>query len=471
MVRSATTIRCSVFLFGFVFLISCQFTANALASDPDVGTYGASFLQIPVGPRMLSSTEIVAGMEPDASLVFSNPAAIAGVPSGQMFITTANWLDGMQMGAASVVFPIGQSSMRIGFSTRLLYSSALKGYNDAMQVVSQESYYDLGASTALSYRFESIGLSIGASATYIREHSFPDGSGYAFSFGAHYQHARNSFHFFARDIGGEISFDGYSYPIDSRYVFGYGRSLNLPRGALNVGAQMTVTRGDTKRFRFGGEYQFNRYLILRTAVNHYFESPDNSQFPLIGGLGFRFRNMAIDYAFTPHSYFPATHMFSFSYTFAPLNAPQGETLDQNPNMAPAFPSSPAFSGENPTGAPPNPPDEKEGIAKRNAKGEAEAKNLEKTPEAVTEKVVAPVEQSKKATQKHKYTLLAGIHGRKQSAIAEVRALTLLDIPAFMEAVGSRYRVVVGRYTSKKAAQSAAKSYEGKGYRFEIIEID
>jgi hypothetical protein len=475
MVKSLLIVHRFILLIGILLLASSQLPADASASDSEVGTYGASFLQIPVGPRTLACTEIVAGMRPDASTVFSNPASLADIRTGQMFITTANWLDAMHLNAASVVFPIPSASMQLAFSSRLLYSGGLNGYDEGMQIVSEENYYDFSFSTALSRRFDNLGLSLGAGVTYIREHMIPeDGSGYAFSFGASYRYNSNTFQFFAKDIGGEISFNGYGYPVDGRYILGYGRALNLGQGNLNLGAQFITTNADTKHLQFGGEFELNRHLVVRTAFNHNMDAPTSSESPLSGGLGFRFWNSSIDYAYTPHSYFPATHMFSFTYSFGKLKAPEEPgNIEPLGAFAPIFPSSPA--------------------AKRSSKGREpdkaeDSKKPVSTSLSVPKKAAVPSAPAKlegsnfnnarKQTEKAKenkknpnYTLVVGTHGRKESALAEVRALQLLKIPAVMESFQGNYRVIIGRYAYEKDAHAAAKSYEGKGYRFKVVQED
>ena len=122
------------------------------------------------------------------ALVWARPGQ-----SGRM-MDAANWLEDVQLSAVGVVLPLAQTNMRLGFSTRLLYSGGLKGYDDALAVVSEESYYDLGFTTSISRNFDKIGLSLGAGVTFIREHLIPtDGNGYSFSFGATYRRQQNSF--------------------------------------------------------------------------------------------------------------------------------------------------------------------------------------------------------------------------------------------------------------------------------------
>jgi len=474
MVIDQTVPKRRIFLL-FVLLTFLSLTSSiVLAQSSETGTYGASFLQIPVAPRLLTSTDVVAGINPDASLVFSNPAAMSGIGSRQIFITTANWLEDMQLSAASVVLPILHTDMRLGFSTRLLYSGGLNGYDDALTKVSEESYYDLGFTTSISRDFKNIGLSVGAGFTYVREHLLPtDGNGYSFSFGATYRRQQHSFHLFANDLAGKISFDGYKYPIDSRFVIGYGRSLALQQGQLNVGAQLAFHRADNKQIQFGGEYQFNRFLSLRTALNQYWGSPTNSSFPVSGGMGFHFWNATIDYAYSPHSYFPATHMFSFTYTFGQPGYPGEPNIDLPFNTAPEFPSSPSMKKDIKESIPlPSVQEVKKTVTKKieESKKIIEPKTepvLKPAAKVVPKPVPVKIEPPVKKTE---FLLVAGTHGRLASAQAESHTLGLLKIKSTTEAIGNnKYRVLIGRYNSLKKAQKAANSFSKKGYRFEIVE--
>src|SRR5262245_4184088 len=118
--------------------------SDACAQTGNAGTYAAPFLKIPVGARLMSSPDIVAGLSPDATLMYSNPAFLAGLPRAQAFITTSEWLDNLIFSSAGVAMPIGHQGTVLGVGATILYSGGVQGYDAAMNVVSEESFYDMG---------------------------------------------------------------------------------------------------------------------------------------------------------------------------------------------------------------------------------------------------------------------------------------------------------------------------------------
>jgi len=372
----------------------------------------------------MAAPDVVAGMRPDASLMFSNPAVVADVSRGQVFLTTANWLDGLNLSAASIALPLGQTGLRWAFGSRLLYAGDLQGFDASNEVIATESFYDFTATTGLSKRFHSIGLAVGADVTYLREHMpIQDGNGFTFSAGLSYQYRAHRVDFFARDIGGSIKFADRDYPIDSRYTVGYGYMLNRSWGRLNLGSQLTIARSAYQRLEVGATYFLGEYVSLSSGLDHAFAAPTNSQMPVSAGLGVHYAGVSLDYAFTSQEYFDNTHTFSLNVAFG---RDAGSYLDEM-GLGPA-----------PT---------------------------EVSPAAAA---AAPARKDAVDEQAQVYDVIAGIHNRLESARAEVRALRLVKVPAVVDEVDGSYRVRVARFDSLDAAKSALSRYEKAGHRFNIV---
>jgi hypothetical protein len=405
---------------------------GALASTEGAGTLGAAFLQIPVGAKAMTVPGIVAGMRPDASLIFSNPAALAQISTNQVYLTRANWLDDLSLNAVGLVFPLPKE-LNWSLGSRLLYSGDLKGYDASGQVVTEDSFYDLAFTTGLSRKFDGVGLGLGFGITYLREHLPQEsGSGFVYSVGASWQRAGHRFEFAARDIGGELAFPGQAYPIDSRVSIGYGRSFRQGWGSLDVGTQLTVSRSEYQRLQVGASYLANPFLTFRTGFEHIFSAPPNSSMPISAGFGFHFSGATIDYAYTSQQYFSSTHTVSFAYSFGSGSNPEPkkprggnhwETTDEK--------------------AEPNKP-----LKPQNTR--AEASNASGSGPATT------------------YAVIAGVHTRMESAQAEARALRLLKIPAVLERSGRYLRVLIAKYDSLTDAQAAVAKFRKKGHVFTVV---
>src|SRR6187401_431128 len=147
--------------------------AVEVAAQDGAGVHAAPFLKIPVGARLMSSPDAVAGLSPDATLMFSNPAFLAGLPRAEAFITTSEWLDNMVFSSAGVALPIGSGATVLGIGATFLYSGGVQGYDSGMNLVSEESFYDVGFDFTLSHAFRGTGLSLAAGTTLIREHVLP----------------------------------------------------------------------------------------------------------------------------------------------------------------------------------------------------------------------------------------------------------------------------------------------------------
>lgn len=382
------------------------------ASSGTAGTYGAPFLRIPVGARLMSSPDVLLGMSPDASASFSNPAFLAALDRTELFISTATWLEDLSFSAASGTFRL-TDNLVAGLGTTFLYSGGLNGYDASLNVVTETDYHDAAFTASLAGRYG--GLSLGASATYIREYVLPaHGNGYSFSLGAGYRRGPNFVHASALNIGGTVRFDAVSYPIDGEYLVGAGRLFRTALGSFVAGAQLRVS--EENRVEIGADYRAGRHVTLRAAVPDVTGgSPDVS-----GGVGVSWGAMRLDYAYTPVEYFSATHtvslVFGFGAQAAPTTRPTADDGTAPADMAP---------------------------------------------------VIAPSQIQ--APPANGYVIVAGTY----ATLAEARgAATKLEDAGILTEVepraGGSYRVVVGRYTSRSAAERALALYRSRGDRFELV---
>jgi hypothetical protein len=376
----------------------------------------------------MASPDAVAGLSPDASLMFSNPAFMTGLSRPEAFIATSEWLDNLVFTSAGVGIPVGQKGTVLGIGATFLYSGGVEGYDSGLNLVAEDSYYDVGFDVTVSHAFRGTGLSLAAGTTIIRQHVLPnDGSGYAFHAGASYWMGRNLLHLAARDLGGSVSFDSESWNIAPEVIVGGGRVFGSRVGQFFAGAQVADSDAYGTRLQLGVDYQFNSALTLRSGLT---DNLDNAQAsaPFMGGFGLNYGVVSLEYAYTPQEYFSSVHTFSLSYAFGAT--PRGMSV---PATVPSGDFSPPISDSEPTAPPP-------GASK-----------------------VQPAAHTGGA-----YVLLAGSHAWLESARAEVRALQLLKIPAKIESNGTRYRVVVGRYKSSNDADSARREYAAAGHAFTVL---
>jgi hypothetical protein len=403
--------------------------AGPVRAQGGAGTYAAPFLKIPVGARLMSSPDAVAGLKPDASLMYSNPAFLADVARTEVFVSSAEWLDNLVFSAAGVALPLGDGGTVLGFGTTFLYSGNLQGYNDALAVVTEESYYNVGFDATVSHALRGTGISVALGATYLREHVYPqNGTGYAFHAGASYRQGRNLLHLSARDLGSSVTYDAGTWEVAPEIVAGGGRVFDSRVGQFFAGAQVANSDAYGTRVQLGVDYQINTMFTLRSGVTNNIDIGE--AIPFNAGFGLHYGAMTVEYAYTPQEFFSSTHTFSLLYAFGTGNRAPG-----HPVTVPAGDFAPPVAKSEPVPVP----------------------------------VPEPSRPARAQTQRAAmYVLVAGSHSWLESARAEARALELLKIPAKVESEGTRYRVVVGRYDSQASADKALAHYRSLGHVFSVV---
>jgi hypothetical protein len=441
--------RCLLSIVVSVVLAAPGTLSTAWAGESEVGTYGAPSLSIPVGARLISTTDALVGMDPDASVLFSNPAFLATVPNTGLFLTTSNWLDDLRLSAASVAVPFGRGySLSLG--SKFLYSGDLQGYDDALNVVSQESYYDLSATGALAKRF-GFGLSLGLGGTYLRQSLYPqDGNGYAFSAGASLETGPYMVHAAALNVGGKVSFSDADYTVDSQTLLGGARVFNAGAGGtVYAAAQVVFASAAPTRLELAADYRPHEMFAIRAGLKDVSGSQSDN-LGLDAGFGIRYRTVAIDYAYTPHEYFSSTH--TFSLVFEPAAGGRSRTYRDDESQRRESTAQNQTSKSQPQTAEP----------------ELAAPVVDPASDPRTQ----PSQAAPPATPVPPtvvYLVVAGTHGWESSARAEARSFEVLDIPATVERFGNKYRVVVGRYSTHKDAVKALNKFKKSGQNFSLVE--
>lgn len=87
--------------------------------NPNVGTSGAQFLKIAVGPRSIGMGGAFVSNANDASALFWNPAGVVGVKDNELFASYTSWWGGLNLSHAAFAFST-QDLGSFGFSMSLL---------------------------------------------------------------------------------------------------------------------------------------------------------------------------------------------------------------------------------------------------------------------------------------------------------------------------------------------------------------
>jgi len=408
----------------FLAALALAWAATA-GAQPSAGSYGASFLKIPVGARLMSSPGAVAGMRPDASLLYSNPAFIGSIESTELFVSSSQWLDALSFTSLGSAIPLGSGNTVLGVGTTILYSGGLQGYDAASNIVGEESYYDLGVDVALAHHLGNSGLSLAGGVTYVREHVLPsDGSGYALQMGASYRHGANLFHASARDLAGSVSFASDRWDIAPEWTAGAARAFNSRAGQFIAGLEGSSSDAYGKRIRAGVDYAVTSAFTIRGGFNNDLDAVQSAT-QVQAGFGMHYGAFALEYAFTPQDYFSSTHTFSLSYRFGAPGAMSPGVMVPAGDQAPPLPEA-------------------------------------------THTTPATTEPEARMGEATTFVLVGGSHSTRESAQSEARSLELLNIPTEVDREGPRFRVIVGRFTSFDDAERVRARYRAKGHDFLIV---
>lgn len=373
----------------------------------------------------MSSPGVVAGMRPDASLIYSNPAFIGSVETTELFVASSQWLDALSFTSFGSTIPLGAGNTVLGVGATILYSGGLQGYDAATNVVGEESYYDLGLDAVVAHRLGTSGLSLAGGVTYIREHVLPsDGSGYAFQMGASYRRGANLFHLSGRDLAGGVSFASDQWAVAPEWTAGAARAFNSRAGQFIAGLDASSSDAYGKRIRAGVDYAISSAFTIRGGFNNDLDAVQSAT-SVHAGFGMHYGAFGLEYAYTPQDYFSNTHTFSLSYRFGANGATPPGAMVPNGDQAPPLPQA-------------------------------------------TRSTPAPGDPIARANEATTYVLVGGSHGTLESAKSEARTLELLNIPTEVENEGPRFRVVVGRFSSFDDAERVRARYRARGHEFLIL---
>ncbi|HVO76118.1 MAG TPA: PorV/PorQ family protein [Ignavibacteriaceae bacterium] len=326
----------------FFFLITL-FTVYLYSQNPNLGTSGAQFLQIPVGARASAMGSAAVGLADDASSVFWNPAGIVNIKSVEAHFSYMKWFTLFDFNAASLAYNIEDAGV--------LAASLIVFSTDEMEITTEESpngtgrYFDaqdiaLGISFA---RYLTDRFSVGLTVKYISQNIWNEiADGVAFDIGTQY---RLDFQnliiaMSMQNFGADLKFDGpdlnVNYEHGSNYPLsritpaklqteGYSLPLNFQVGIgfdiynadfIKIkGALDAVHPNDNdERLNFGTEFSFFDRIFLRGGYKFNYDDEDftfgaGANIPFAGTL------ISFDYAYSVYDILPSVHRVSLGIKF------------------------------------------------------------------------------------------------------------------------------------------------------------
>jgi hypothetical protein len=293
-----------------VFIVLC-FSFNGLNAQNDgAGNTGLSFLKIGVGARSISMGEAFSSYTDDASAIVYNPSRLLFGASNNVLLMhnmAAQDLTNDFIGAKVVFnkFALGFGIVKSGVDNieiRLQPGPALDKFNSE----------NLSINLSGAFKLNDF-ISVGLTTKFLYEKYYVDeASGFGFDFGTSYSKDNTNFSFVISNLGSMSALKNESTKLPASLRF--GGSYIIPYRDFSFAIALDgfkVLDGGLFHIHSGGEASYKDFIFVRLGYQTNYENKGFSM-----GLGFKYKGINLDYAFTPYtSAFGTGNTFSLGVTF------------------------------------------------------------------------------------------------------------------------------------------------------------
>jgi len=302
---------------------------------------GMKWLSIPIGARGAALGNAYTAGSADASAVFWNPAALALVENGHVFVNRTQWIADINLNAASVSYEVeglgtfGIHFMSVDWGT--FKGTEFTGDLSLYKTTGTFSPEDLAIGISYARRISDKFL-VGGNIKYISEDLQGGHIGtltnprqydaklnaIAFDFGTLFYTGYKDLRFGVsiQNISAEYKYRYEAFPLP--LTFKFGLAMDLAKSFfLGEESDQSVTlhvdavhpRDFSERLHFGLEYGFQQMIFLRAGYKTNYDEEDLSL-----GAGIRYDisdnyELGVDYSYISFENFDAVHMFSFDFGF------------------------------------------------------------------------------------------------------------------------------------------------------------
>ncbi len=326
-----------------VFCLLITLISALYSQNPNLGTAGAQFLQIPIGAKNAALGSAVVGSVDDATAIFWNPAGIANVNSISIHFSFFNWFKFFDINAFAVAKNFGDLGT--------LGTSILVMNMDRMEITTELEpngtgrYFDAqDMAIGLSYaRFMTDRFRFGLSIKYIYQRIWNEtANGIAFDIGTQYTldfnnltiamamtnfgpdlnmsgedlnviHDRNKNFPLERLTPARLATDDYPLPLH----FQVGIAMDLYKSEFvksKIGIDASHPNDNNERLHFGTEITFFDLISLRGGYKYNYDDED---FTFGTGIKTVFSDykFSFDYSFSAFKILPNVHRISLNLEF------------------------------------------------------------------------------------------------------------------------------------------------------------
>ncbi|MBC8382616.1 MAG: PorV/PorQ family protein [Candidatus Cloacimonetes bacterium] len=294
-----------VILFIFVIVL------NSFAAD-DPGKYGFQILKIGLSARNAGKADAVIASPGDATILWSNPAAVQISPSSNFCFNHNSYIFDNNIENASLIVRNGKSSWGLGL-TYLDYGMINK--TDAQGDTIGE-FHPLDIVSSFTYaRRITPSISLGANLKFIYEKIDTDASyGFGFDIGAIYDSFIKGLNFgmVVQNIGksSKLKKESISFPLVFKLGSQYLWEMNA-ENTFTFSGEFAKYSSEGLKANLGFEYGFADMIFSRLGYKINYDEQN-----VTAGIGIKLNDFNFDYAFTPYQNDIGTaHRFSVAYNF------------------------------------------------------------------------------------------------------------------------------------------------------------
>ena len=310
-------------LFGGTCLFaSIIFILNPCLAGP--GSTGANFLKLGVGARPVGMGEAFCGVADDLNSLYWNPAGLNSIKDKKEVTFMHNiWFEGINYSYLAYGQRMKDFGVLGGSFSFVGYGNIPRTKEDNAGDYAGEdgSFTASDISFNISYAEKIMGecdLGVGLN---IISSKIENYSAFAFYFniGLLYQVKKVkglSLGFAIQNLGTSLKFIEKDSPLPLNFKFGAGYKVYSDKNnSILTALDVNVPIDNKINLNIGGEYWFKDMLAVRIGYKTLIVSELGGLAGLSAGLGFKWQDYNLDYAFVPYGDLGSTHRISISAKF------------------------------------------------------------------------------------------------------------------------------------------------------------
>ena len=303
-------------------IIACfLFIPYSYAGNP--GTTGANFLKLGVGARPVGMGEAFCGVADDINSLYWNPAGLNSIQGKEISFMHNFWFEGINYDYLAYAQRIGKFGVIGGNFAFIGYGSIPRTFEkaDGTYDRTEGDFTASDISVNISYAQKIMEkFDLGITLKIINE-TIENYSAFAFGFDIGFLYAipqtKNlTLGISVQNIGTPLTFIEKPSPLPLNFKLGAGYKVYSDKNnSILTALDINIPIDNKVNFNLGAEYWFRGIIAARIGYKTITISELGGLAGLCAGLGFKWQDYGIDYAFVPYGDLGYTHRISLMAEF------------------------------------------------------------------------------------------------------------------------------------------------------------